>query len=137
MATYKVDMKSILEYASSLWSPLASSANINKLQVMINEALRTAIRCTQDTNIQHMHDETLTLSIHEHLQLHASQYKQKTQHQSHPLHKHTTYFITPRLNTIFNNGCYKTNITTDPHTVTTTNINPNIHHNKHILSLGI
>ena len=35
--------------------------------------------------------ETLTLSIHEHLQLHTSQYKQKTQH------KHTTYFNTPRL----------------------------------------
>ena len=42
-------------------------------------------------------DETLTLPIHEHLQLHASQYKQKTQHPSHPLHKHTTYFNTPRL----------------------------------------
>ena len=28
---------------------------------------------------------------------HTSQYKQKTQHPSHPLHKHTTYFNTPRL----------------------------------------
>ena len=40
----------------------------------------------------YLHDETLTLPIHEHLQLHASQYKQKTQHPSHPLHKHATYF---------------------------------------------
>ena len=48
-------------------------------------------------NIQHLHDETLTLPIHEHPQLHASQYKQKTQHPSHPLHKHTTYFNTPML----------------------------------------
>ena len=31
----------------------------------------------------------------EHIQLHASQYKQKTQHPSHPLHKHITYFKTP------------------------------------------
>ena len=44
--------------------------------------------CTQDTNIQHLHEETLILPIHEHLQLHASQYKQKTQHPSHLLHKH-------------------------------------------------
>ena len=36
--------------------------------------------CTQDTSIQHLHDETLTLPIHEHRQLHASQYKHKTQH---------------------------------------------------------
>ena len=48
-------------------------------------------------SVQHLHDETLTLAIHEYLQLHASQYKQKTQHPSHPLHKHTTYFNTPRL----------------------------------------
>ena len=98
MATYKAVMRPALEYASSVWSPIASSTSIiNKLQVMQNAALRTAIGCTQDTNIQHLHDETLTLPIHKHLQLHASQYKQKTQHPSHPLHKHTTYFNTPRL----------------------------------------
>ena len=70
---------------------LTLDPKLNKLQVMQNTALRTATGCTQDTNIQHLHDETLTLPIHEHLQLHhASQYKQKTQHPSHPLHKHTT-----------------------------------------------
>ena len=41
---------------------------------------------------------TLILPIHEHLQLHASQYKHKTQYPFHPLHKHTIYFNTPRLN---------------------------------------
>ena len=76
----------------------------------------------QETNI-HLHDETLTLPIHEHLQLHALQYKQETQHPSHPshpLHKHTPYFNTPRLKypTIFNNGRSTTNIPTDPYTVT-------------------
>ena len=97
MVTYKAVMRPALEYASSVWSPIASSTSINKLQVMQNAALRTATGCTQDTNIQHLHDETLTLPIHEHLQLYASQYKQITQHPSHPLHKHTTYFNTPRL----------------------------------------
>ena len=99
MATYKAVMRPALEYASSIWSPVASSTSINKVQ---NAALRTATRCTQDINIQHLHDKTLILPIQEHLQLHASQYKQETQHPSHPLHKHTT------------------NIPTDPHTVTTT-----------------
>ena len=89
--------------------------------------MRTATGCTQDTNIQHLHDETLILPIHDHLQLHASQYKQKTHHPSHPLHKHTTYFNTSRLkNTIFNNGRYTTNIPTDPHTITTTDIKTNL-----------
>ena len=34
MATYKAVMRPTLEYASSIWSPLASSTSINKLQVM-------------------------------------------------------------------------------------------------------
>ena len=80
----------------TIWSPLASSTSIIKLQVMQNAALRTATGCTQDTNI-HLHDETLTLPIHDHQQLHASQYKQKIQHLSHPLYKHTTYVNTPRF----------------------------------------
>ena len=77
MATYKAVMRPAREYASSIWSPLACSTSINKLQVLQNAALRTARGCTQDKNIQHLHDETLTLPIHEHLQLHASQSKQK------------------------------------------------------------
>ena len=42
MATYKAVMRPALEYASSIWSPLASSTRINKLHVMQNAALRTA-----------------------------------------------------------------------------------------------
>ena len=74
MITYKVVMRPALEYASSIWSPLASSTSINKLQVIHNAALRTATGCTQDTDLQHLHDETLIRPI----QLYASQYKQKT-----------------------------------------------------------
>ena len=48
-----------------------------------------------------LHDETLVLTMHKHLQ-----YKEKTQHPSHPLHKHTIYFNTPGLNTIFYSGRY-------------------------------
>ena len=129
MAIYKAVMRLALEYASSVWSPITSTTSINKLQVMQNVALRNVTGCTQDTNIQHLHDETLTLPIHEHLQLQASQYKQKTQHPLHPLHKHTTYFNTPKQKkTIFNQGRYTTNIPTDPHTVTTTDIKTNMHH---------
>ena len=85
MTTYKAVMRPALECASSIWFYLASSTSINKLQVMQNAALRTATGRTQNTNIQHLHDETLTHPIHDHLQLHASQYKQKT----HPSHHYT------------------------------------------------
>ena len=69
----------------------------SKLQVMQNPELRTATGCTQDTNIQHMHDEHSHFSYTSTLQLLTSQYKQKTQHTSHPLDKHKTYFNTPKL----------------------------------------
>ena len=74
-------MRPAMEDASSIWSPLASSTSNNKVQVMQNAALRTATGCTQDTNLQHLHDDTLILSIHEHLQLNATQ--------SHPIKTHT------------------------------------------------
>ena len=87
MATYKAVMIPALEYTYSIWSPLASSTSINKLEVMQNAALRTATGCTQDTNIQHLHDKTLILPIHEHLQLHALQYNTNRKHNIH----HTPY----------------------------------------------
>ena len=46
MAAYKEVMRPALEYASSVWSPIASSTSINKLQGMQNAALRTATGCT-------------------------------------------------------------------------------------------
>ena len=42
MATYKAVMRPALEYASSIWSSLASSTSITKLQIMQDAALRTA-----------------------------------------------------------------------------------------------
>ena len=80
MATYKAVMRPALEYASSIWSPLAFSTSINKLQVMQNVALRTATGCTQDTNIQQLHDHTSHTRAPT-----APQYKQK-----HNIH-HTPY----------------------------------------------
>ena len=115
------------------------ATSINKRKVMYNAALKTATGCTQDTNIQYMHDETLTLPIQEHLQLHASQFKQKTQDPSHPPHKHTTYFNTPRLNTLSS-----TTPAAQQHSHRTPHSHYNIHTYKqtcaiytHLLSLGI
>ena len=39
MATYTAVMRPALEYASSVWSPIAFSTSINKLQVMQNANL--------------------------------------------------------------------------------------------------
>ena len=121
-------MRPTLEYASSIWSPMASPTSINKLQVMQNAALRACTGCTHDTNIQHLHDETNILPIQKHLQLHASQVRQKAQYPSHPLYRYTTHNTSQRLKkpTTFNNSRYTTNISTDPCTVTTADIKANM-----------
>ena len=62
-----------------------------------NTALGVATGCTRDANTQHLHDETGVMPIHQHLQLHASQVRQKAQHPTHPLHKLTIHPHTPRL----------------------------------------
>ena len=102
---------------------MASPTNINKLQVMQNAALRACTGCTHDTNIQHLHDETNILPIQKHLQLHASQLRQKAQYPSHPLYSQlTTAYETHNLQ----QSRYTTNIPTDPCTFTTADIKANM-----------
>ena len=117
LATYKAISRPLLEYASTIWSPIASTTSIQKLQTIQNTALRIATGCTRDTNTQHLHDETLILPVSTHLQLHASQIRQKAQHPTHPLHA-LTKKTTPRLKkqTAFNNNRYTTHIKTLKHT---------------------
>ena len=86
VATYKAITRPILEYASTIWSPIASTTGITKLQTIQNMALRIATGCTSDTNIQHLHNETNILPLSTHLKLHSSQLRQKSQHPTHPLH---------------------------------------------------
>ena len=114
-------------------SLLASSTSINKLQVMQNAAFcTTATGCKYDTNIQHLHDETLMLPIKEHLQLPASQTRQKAQHAPivSPTYIHAQQ--TPHVNhgskthNLLQLTIYTTNIPTDPRTVTTTDIQANM-----------
>ena len=138
MATYKSVMRRLWSIPLLYSRLLHPQTSINKLQVMQNAELRTATGCTQDTNIQNLHDETLTLPIHEHLQLHASQYKQKnTTSITSPTQTHNILQHSKAKKQYFNNGRYTTNIPTDPHTVITTDIKQTCAIYIHLLSLGI
>ena len=130
IATYKAITRPILQCVSTIWSPLASDTNISKLQITQNTALRIATGCTRDTNTEPLHDETHTISIREHLQLHASQKRQKSQQPTHPLHYITTQQTTPRRKkqTTYNNTDYTTNIDTNPNTLDDAKIMKNMKH---------
>ena len=129
MSTYKAVTRPALEYASSIWSPLVSSTSINQLQVMQNAALRTATGCTQDTNIHHYARRNA----------HTSYIRAPTAPRLTIQTRNTTSItaLTQTYNilqhskankTIFNNGRYTTNIPTEPHTITTTDITTNMRH---------
>ena len=109
--TYKTITRPIVEYASTIWSPIASSTNIEALQTVQNSALRTITGCTRDTNVAHLHQETKILPIDTHLRLHASQLRQQAQHPAHTLHQLTRPSPTPRLmkQTAFKNSAYTHN----------------------------
>ena len=142
MATYKAVMRPALEYAASVWLPLASSTSINKLKVMQNAALRTAAECTQTYNI--------CMTKHSHF-LYTSTYS-STPHNTnrkHNIHnipytntQHTSTLLGQKT-TISNNSRYTTNIPTDPHTITTTDIKTNMCHrhisivSRHLATRGI
>ena len=134
MTTYKAVIRQALEYGSSIWSPLASSTSINKLQGMYNAALRTVTGCTQDTYIQQLHDETLILHIHT-----ASRITIQTKPliPSHPLHKYTTYFNTSRLKHYLQQRPLHNKHSHTPHTFTTTDTKQTCVIYIHLLSLGI
>jgi len=86
VATYKAITRPQIEYASTVWSPIISPTQMNKLETIQNNALRIATGCTADTNTHHLHQETLVLPVPAHLRLHASQLKEKTKLPYHPLH---------------------------------------------------
>jgi hypothetical protein len=117
ITSYKAITRPHLEYACTIWGPIASKTNIGKLETIQNSALRLAIRCTKDTNIQHLREETEVLPVHKHIQLHAAIYRQKSQQPGHTSRSLTTTSrnLKPMKQTIFNNhGNFIHTIPTDP-----------------------
>src|SRR5688572_22177895 len=69
LATYKTIILPVIEYASTVWYPIVSDTNLQKLQTTQNSALRVVTGCTADTNTQHLHKKTKTLPLSNHLML--------------------------------------------------------------------
>ena len=83
--TFKAIVRPSLEYACTVWSPIISETNLQKIQSVQNSALRIATGCTSNTNQNHLHIETQILPLKHHFNLHASNMKQKSAFPNHPL----------------------------------------------------
>ena len=72
--TYNALGKSIANYAAPVWSTNASDSSFKKIQTVQNAALRTATRAHKMANIDHLHQESLTLRVKDHSDMLSAQY---------------------------------------------------------------
>ena len=96
LITFKSLIRSIVTYAAPIWYPNASPSNIQKLQSLQNSALRIATGCVKMTDPHHLHTETQTLPVSDHLSLLCAQFLSRTLIPSHPSHLFTSAPSGPR-----------------------------------------
>ena len=94
--TYKSIVRSIFLHAAPIWYPNTSPSNIAKLQVIQNQALRIATGCVKMTPIGHLHTETKTLPVNDHLSLISTQFLARALQPTHPSHPYVTTPPGPR-----------------------------------------
>ena len=82
--TYKAIGRSLLDYASPVWSPGLSDTQWGKLQSVQNSALRIVTGCHFKTPEQHTHHETKMLTVKQHCTLLNRQFLRKTKDSAHP-----------------------------------------------------
>ena len=127
LTTYKTITRPIIEYASTIWGPIVSQSNLEKLQTIQNSSLRIATGCTRDTNAQHLHEESKILPIKEHIKLHSSILRQKSQLSNHPLNQLNKQKPKSRnlKETIFHNNNFTTNYDDNLNDFTEDTVNSN------------
>ena len=86
--TYKSIIRSTLEYANPIWSPLISKSNWERLQSIQNQALRIATGCLAMSAIDHIHRETKVLPFKQHCEMVTKQYVASCHLAGHPGNKH-------------------------------------------------
>ena len=94
--TYKSIVRSLFLYAAPIWYPNTSPSNINRLQTIQNSALRIATGCLKMSPIQHLHSETKTLPVKDHLSLISTQFLARALQPTHPSHPYVTTPPGPR-----------------------------------------
>ena len=74
LMTYKAVGRSIINYATHVWSTNLRDINYRNIQYIQNEALRIATGCHKIFSVDHLHAETNMLKVREHSELLSAQY---------------------------------------------------------------
>ena len=95
-STYKAIGRSILEYASPIWSPIITESNWTRLQTTQNQALRIITGNHLMASSEHLHRETKILPLKDHCQMVASQFNLNCHLPGHPGNRLNTKPLPPR-----------------------------------------
>ena len=96
LLTYNALGKSIERYASPVWSTNASDSSFKTIQTAQNAALKTATGAHKMANIDHLHQESLTLKVKDHSDMLSVQYLVNCLEEDHVFHGITTQEPRPR-----------------------------------------
>ena len=96
LATYKMYIRSLFDYAAPLVFPYYSNTSILKLQRVQSRCLRLVLGCHSNSSVDHLHDEAKELPVEEHLRLLAAQFLARCLQESHPSHHYVTLERGPR-----------------------------------------
>ena len=94
--TYNALGKSIAKYAAPVWSTNASDSNFRKIQTAQNTAMRTAAGAHKMASIDHLPQESLTLSVKEYSDMLSAQYLVNCLEEDHVSHGITIQEPRPR-----------------------------------------
>ena len=84
LLSFKVLVKTKLDYAAPVWSPNAKPSSINRLQAIQNAGLRTVTGSHKMASQDHLHTETKVLPVPDHLAMLSTQYLASSLREEHP-----------------------------------------------------
>ena len=86
LLSYRVFIRSILNYAAPITYPNYSPSSIAKLQKIQNRALRICLGCHSASSVDHLHTEAKELKVEDHLRLLSAQFLASCLQPHHPSH---------------------------------------------------
>ena len=84
LLTFKSLAASIPDFAAPIYSPNLKPSHLRKLQTMQNNCLRVVTGCHAAASMEHLHHETQTLPVDDHLQLLSRQFLATSLQRDHP-----------------------------------------------------
>ena len=96
LLTYKAIGSTVIDYAAPVFSPNLKPSNVLKIQRVQNQCLRVVTGSHSAASLEHLHHETKTLPVSDHLQMLSRQFLASAFSEQHPSHRIVTAQQGPR-----------------------------------------